>query len=131
MLAMAEPDLDAAYAAWRAWLAHEKRAAARTQAGYAQDLQAFVSFMAGHQGGPVGLETLRALAPQGFRGWLAWRLRDGYAKSSTQRAVAALRGFSTSSTRATGCTTRHSGRCGHRAPAAACHGRWRWTRWRA
>lgn len=93
MLAYALPDLAQAYAAWRAWLAHEKRAAARTQAGYAQDLQAFVAFMAEHGGGPLGLATLRDLAPSGFRGWLAWRLREGYAKSSTQRAVAAVRGF--------------------------------------
>ncbi len=93
MLAFAEPDLADAYAAWRAWLAHEKRAAARTQAGYAQDLQAFIAFLAGHQGGPVGLATLRDLAPSGFRGWLAWRLRKEYAKTSTQRAVAAVRGF--------------------------------------
>ena len=93
MLAFAEPDLAEAYAAWRAWLAHEERAAARTQAGYAQDLRAFVGFMAEHQGGPLDLATLRDLAPAGFRGWLAWRLKEGYAKSSTQRAVAAVRGF--------------------------------------
>ncbi len=93
MLAFAEPDLEAAYLAWCAWLAHEKRAALRTQAGYRHDLQAFVQFLAGHQGGPVGLASLRELAPMGFRGWLAWRLKEGYAKSSTQRAVAAVRGF--------------------------------------
>lgn len=93
MLAFAEPDLEVAYLAWCAWLAHEKRAAARTQAGYRHDLQAFVQFLAGHQGGPVGLDSLRELAPMGFRGWLAWRLEEGYAKSSTQRAVAAVRGF--------------------------------------
>lgn len=93
MLAFAEPDLEAAYLAWCDWLAHEKRAAARTQAGYRRDLQAFVQFLAGHQGGPVGLASLRELAPMGFRGWLAWRLKEGYAKSSTQRAVAAVRGF--------------------------------------
>ncbi len=93
MLAFAEPDLNTAYAAWCAWLAHEKRLAARTQSGYRHDLQAFVAFMAEHQGGPIGLESLRAMAPHGFRGWLAWRLKEGYAKSSTQRAVAAVRGF--------------------------------------
>ena len=93
MLAFAEPDLETAYAAWCAWLAHEKRAAARTQQGYRRDLQAFVTFLAEHQGGPVGLGSLSELAPAGFRGWLAWRLRQGYAKSSTQRAVAAVRGF--------------------------------------
>jgi integrase/recombinase XerC len=93
MLAMAEPDLDVAHAAWCAWLAHEKRAAPRTQAAYRHDLQSFVTFIAGHQGGAVGLATLRELAPMGFRGWLAWRLQEGYAKSSTQRATAAVRGF--------------------------------------
>ena len=93
MLAFAEADLDVAYTAWCAWLAHEKRAAARTQQGYRRDLQAFVTFLAEHQGGPVGLASLRELAPAGFRGWLAWRLKEDYAKSSTQRAVAAVRGF--------------------------------------
>jgi integrase/recombinase XerC len=93
VLAFAAPDLDAAHAAWRAWLAHEKRAAARTQAGYARDLQAFITFMAEHEGGPIGLAAVAAMTPQGFRGWLAWRLEQGYAKSSTQRAVAAVRGF--------------------------------------
>lgn len=93
MLAMAAPDLDTAHAAWCAWLAQEKRAAARTQTAYRHDLQSFVAFIARHQGGPVSLETLRGLAPMGFRGWLAWRLEEGYAKSSTQRAVAAVRGF--------------------------------------
>jgi integrase/recombinase XerC len=93
VLAFAAPDLAAAYAAWRAWLAHEKRAAARTQAGYAQDLQAFITFMAEHEGGPISLGAIAAMTPQAFRGWLAWRLEKGYARSSTQRAVAAVRGF--------------------------------------
>ncbi|HRY27125.1 MAG: tyrosine recombinase XerC [Geminicoccaceae bacterium] len=93
LLAFALPDLEEAFAAWCDWLAHERRAAARTQAGYRRDLAAFVAFLAGHQGGPVGLPAIAALTPQGFRGWLAWRLGEGYAKSSTQRAVAAVRGF--------------------------------------
>jgi integrase/recombinase XerC len=49
--------------------------------------------MARHNGGPIGLETLRTMTPMSFRGWLAWRLGAGYAKTSTQRAVAAVRGF--------------------------------------
>lgn len=93
MLAFAEDDLATAYAAWCAWLAHERRASARTQTGYRQDLQAFITFLAGHEGGPIGLGSLGELTPQGFRGWLAWRLKEGYARSSTQRAVAAVRGF--------------------------------------
>lgn len=93
LLAFALPDLETAFAGWCGWLAHERRAAARTQLGYRRDLAAFVAFLAEHQGGPVGLAAIADLAPQGFRGWLAWRLGQGYAKSSTQRAVAAVRGF--------------------------------------
>lgn len=93
MLAFAAPDLEAAYAAWCAWLAHEKRAAARTQAGYRRDLRGFIGFMADHHGGLIDLQMLREMAPAGFRGWLAWRLNQGYARTSTQRAVAAVRGF--------------------------------------
>lgn len=93
MLAFAEPDLEQAYAAWCAWLAHERRAASRTQAGYRRDLAAFIAFLAEHEGGAVGLATLGGLEPRSFRGWLAWRLKEGYARTSTQRAVAAVRGF--------------------------------------
>jgi len=93
MLAFAEPDLESAYMAWCAWLAHERRAAARTQSGYRHDLAAFVAFLAEHEGGAVDLAMLGRVTPRSLRAWLAWRLKEGYAKSSTQRAMAAVRGF--------------------------------------
>ena len=64
-----------------------------TQSGYDEDLGAFLGFMAGHRGGPVGLGDLAALRLADFRSWLAWRHQQDYARTSTARAMAAVRGF--------------------------------------
>ncbi len=79
--------------AWLARLAAERRLAPRTVAGYRADLDEFLGFLARHRGGPVGSSELAALAPTDIRAWLADRQRRGYARSSTARALAAVRGF--------------------------------------
>ncbi len=78
---------------WRQWLASERRLALLTRHGYEDDLAGFVRFMAGHKGGPVDLADLAALALADLRAWLARRHTDGYARTSTARAMAAVRGF--------------------------------------
>lgn len=79
--------------AWLARLAGERRLAARTVAGYGRDLDGFLAFLAEHRGGPVGPGELAGLAPADLRAWLAARQNRGYARSSTARALAALRSF--------------------------------------
>ena len=79
--------------AWLARLAGERRLASRTVAGYARDLDGFFAFLAGHRGGPVGSAELGGLTPADLRAWLAERQSRGYARSSTARALAALRSF--------------------------------------
>jgi integrase/recombinase XerC len=94
MLAYAAADLDAVAAEWRAWLGGERRLAARTLRAYDGDLQAFVAFLAPHLGsGEVALKDLAKLGLADFRAWLARRHNDGLARSSTGRAVAAVRSF--------------------------------------
>ncbi|MFO1050030.1 MAG: tyrosine recombinase XerC [Geminicoccaceae bacterium] len=80
-------------AAWRQWLATERRVAVRTLAGYEEDLAAFLRFMADHGGGQVGVAELAALGLPDLRAWLARRHAEGYARTSTARAMAAVRGF--------------------------------------
>jgi integrase/recombinase XerC len=79
--------------AWCSWLAHEKRQAPATVKAYQADLLGFLDFCAEHQGGPPSLDELLGLTAADFRGWLAWRHRAGLARTSTARALAALRGF--------------------------------------
>lgn len=93
MSAHGATDLGPVLDGWRAWLRSERRVADLTQSGYEEDVGAFLAFMAGHRGGPVGLGDLAALRLADFRSWLAWRHHEGYARTSTARAMAAVRGF--------------------------------------
>lgn len=79
--------------AWLDRLAGERRLAVRTVAGYGRDLDGFFAFFARHRGGPIGRAELAGLEPADLRAWLADRQVGGYARSSTARALAALRGF--------------------------------------
>jgi integrase/recombinase XerC len=78
---------------WGAWLAHERRASKHTLAAYARDLAAFLDFAAEHAGGEPSLSTLAGMQPADFRSWLARRAGERFAKSSTARALSALRSF--------------------------------------
>lgn len=80
-------------AAWCGWLAHEKRQAALTVKAYQTDLLGFLAFCCDHLGGPPGLDQLVGLSAADFRAWLAWRHGRGLARTSTARALAALRSF--------------------------------------
>ncbi len=79
--------------AWWEWLAAERRLAAATLSAYARDLADFLEFLAEHRGGPVTAEVLAQLEVSDMRAWLAARHRRGLARSSTMRALAAVRGF--------------------------------------
>ena len=93
MLAFAADDLSEVHDAWLRWLRAERRLAPRTLVGYAGDFQGFVTFTSRHVGGEVSVAVLMALKPADFRAWLARRHREGYERSSTARAMAAVRGF--------------------------------------
>jgi integrase/recombinase XerC len=87
------PELGALIAGWREWLAHEKRQAPLTVKAYGSDLAAFLAFAGEHLGEPPTLAALEALTTGDFRAWLAARHRRGLARSSTTRALAAVRSF--------------------------------------
>ncbi len=89
----ATADLAAVVESWRLWLRTERRLAERTQVAYRQDMASFLAFVAGHQGGDVALADLASLRLADLRSWLAWRHGEGFARTSTARAIAAVRGF--------------------------------------
>lgn len=86
-------ETEAAVGAWRRWLAQEKRASDHTCTAYDHDLLDFLRFLTGHLGGRPTLRDLRALRPADFRAWLARRAMAGGARSSTARALSAVRSF--------------------------------------
>ncbi len=87
------PELLARVREWRAWLLHEKRQATASVKAYEGDLHAFLAFCAEHLGEPPALEALVRLTAGDFRAWLAARHRAGAARTSTARALAAVRSF--------------------------------------
>ena len=93
LLSVVAADLVPLVESYRGWLRHEKRVAARTVIAYETDLASFFAFLAGHLGGPADASRLRGLEVADFRAWLAERHRRGLARSSTARALAAVRGF--------------------------------------
>ncbi|MGI9508244.1 MAG: tyrosine recombinase XerC [Geminicoccaceae bacterium] len=88
-----DPEVAAIAQAWCDWLTHEKRQAELTVKGYQTELFGFLGFCAEHLGGSPGLDQLADLKTTDFRAWLAARHRDGAAKSSVARGLAALRNF--------------------------------------
>jgi integrase/recombinase XerC len=91
--AVAADDLVRAVRAWHAWLAHEKQASRHTRDAYARDLQAFLTFIAGHLGDRPGLAALESLTVADFRAWLADRHARGLQRTSTARALSTVRNF--------------------------------------
>lgn len=82
-----------AVAAWRAWLAEERRASDHTLDGYGRDLAAFLAFLRDHLGGEPGLSDLATLTAADFRAFLARRSGEGLSRSSLARGMSTLRGF--------------------------------------
>ena len=93
MLLGATDEVEEVVAGWRSWLAAERRLAPRSIAAYQQDLASFLAFAADHAGQPMRLADLAGMQALDFRAWLASRHRRDFAKSSTARAMAAVRGF--------------------------------------
>ena len=88
-----DPEVAAVADAWLNWLAHEKRQADLTVKAYRTDLFSFIGFCAEHLGETPTLDQLADLATIDFRAWLASRHREGHARTSIARSLAALRSF--------------------------------------
>ncbi len=80
-------------AAWLEQLASERRLAHNTVLAYHRDLTEFLAFMADHRGEAMRLSTLGSLDQGDLRSWLASRVARGLARTSTARALSAVKSF--------------------------------------
>jgi integrase/recombinase XerC len=78
---------------WRMQLATERRASKHTVEAYLRDVIAFLDFMAEHSGDQITVALLAKLRTSDFRAWLAKRIGEGYARTSTARALSSVRMF--------------------------------------
>ncbi len=90
-----EDALQKARGDWQAWLALEKRFADNTLQAYQRDVDAFLGFLTGHNGGPVLLQDLADIKTRDIRAYLAKRRSgdDGLCDRSLARALASIRSF--------------------------------------
>ena len=89
----AAADLATAVETWLSRLADERRRSDNTVAAYRRDLGDFLSFLAEHRGEVPDLAALGALSVRDVRAWLTRRAAEGRAKTSTARALSAVRVF--------------------------------------
>ena len=80
-------------AAWQRELGSVRRLAPRTLEAYGRDLDQFLSFLAGHAGGPVDLNTIRHLRGADIRAFMALRRSQTMGSRSLARVLSALRSF--------------------------------------
>lgn len=80
-------------AAWMRELGAVRRLAANTLEAYGRDVDQFLSFYAGHAGGPVGLDSLREMRAADIRAFMAERRGGGTGSRSLARTLSALKSF--------------------------------------
>jgi Site-specific recombinase XerD len=80
-------------AAWLRDLGSVRRLAPKTLEAYGRDLGQFMNFLAGHMGGPVGLESLRQLRGADIRAFMAQRRTESLGSRSLARVLSALKSF--------------------------------------
>lgn len=85
----------AAVIAWLAYLHHERRASPRTLEAYGDAARRYVTFLEGHRGETLGLETLGEISAADLRAFLAARRAAGKGLSprSLSQSLSAIRAF--------------------------------------
>jgi integrase/recombinase XerC len=78
---------------WQRELGSVRRLAAKTLEAYGRDIDQFLSFLAGHTGGPVTLQTLRDLRGADIRAFMAQRRSESLGSRSLARVLSALKSF--------------------------------------
>ncbi len=78
---------------WQRDMSAVRRLAANTLEAYGRDLSQFLSFMAGHTGGPVTLTTLKEMRPADLRAFMAARRNDDLGSRSLGRALSGIKSF--------------------------------------
>ncbi|MGB3502931.1 MAG: tyrosine recombinase XerC [Mesorhizobium sp.] len=93
ILINAREDLHAARGQWLKSLARERRLASLTVEAYERDTRQFLTFLAGHFGGPPGLKDISDLRTADLRAFLARRRSEGAGARTLGRGLAGVRSF--------------------------------------
>jgi len=80
-------------AGWMRELGSVKRLAPKTLEAYSRDLSQFMSFLAGHMGGPITLQSLKELCGADIRAFMAQRREESLGSRSLARVLSALKSF--------------------------------------
>ncbi|MCR6671247.1 tyrosine recombinase XerC [Devosia ginsengisoli] len=80
-------------AGWQRELGSVRRLAPNTLEAYSRDVGQFLSFLAGHTGGPVTLATLKELRGADIRAFMAQRRAESLGSRSLARVLSALKSF--------------------------------------
>jgi integrase/recombinase XerC len=80
-------------AAWQRELGAVKRLAPKTLEAYGRDIGQFMSFLAGHMGGPVSLKSLQEMRGADIRAFMAQRRSETLGSRSLARVLSALKSF--------------------------------------
>ena len=78
---------------WQRELGSVRRLAPNTLEAYSRDIDQFLSFLAGHTGGPVTLATFKELRGADIRAFMAQRRDESLGSRSLARVLSALRSF--------------------------------------
>jgi integrase/recombinase XerC len=79
--------------AWLRDLGSVRRLAPKTLEAYGRDLGQFMSFLAGHMGGPVSLQSLKDLRGADIRAFMAQRRSESLGSRSLARVLSSLKSF--------------------------------------
>jgi integrase/recombinase XerC len=79
--------------AWLRDLGSVRRLAPKTLEAYGRDLGQFMSFLAGHMGGPVSLQSLKELRGADIRAFMAQRRSESLGSRSLARVLSSLKSF--------------------------------------
>ncbi|HWV22391.1 MAG TPA: tyrosine recombinase XerC [Devosia sp.] len=78
---------------WMRELGSVKRLAENTLEAYGRDIGQFMSFLAGHMGGPITLQSLKELRAADVRAFMAQRRAESLGSRSLARVLSALKSF--------------------------------------
>lgn len=78
---------------WMRELGSVKRLAPNTLEAYGRDVGQFMSFLAGHMGGPISLQSLKELRAADIRAFMAQRREESLGSRSLARVLSALKNF--------------------------------------
>ena len=85
--------VQAQIAAWMRELGSVKRLAPKTLEAYGRDVGQFMSFMAGHMGGAITLQSLKELRAADIRAFMAQRREESLGSRSLARVLSSLKNF--------------------------------------